>query len=341
MLLSNIYYLYEIGGKRNQEDYIWPTAGSATLQDRIFIVCDGVGGSENGEIASKIIAESMGNALKRIPPEKIKSATVNEELETSRQKLVSYANSHRLNPDMATTICILVLTENKAFISWSGDSRVYHLRNGEVLYKTSDHSLVNTLVKKGEISEEDASSHPQKNIILKAIKADETPVEAEDQWIEDVRGGDYFLLCTDGLFENITEEDLSILLNKNDKGDFDLVNAFQKYCFNKTRDNYSMYLLRISPEKKPVSKPSNLIYLILILIIIISVFVLGIGYISNHKKLNGPHPVTGSTHDSVQPENAPKDSLPYVEIVNSPGNDSNNTNESSKKGMKDSLSKKP
>ena len=313
---------------------------SATLQDRIFIVCDGVGGSENGEIASKIISESMGNALKRIPPEKITADKVNEELEASKQKLVRYADSHRLNPDMATTICILVLTGKKAFISWSGDSRVYHLRNGEVLYKTSDHSLVNTLVKKGEISEEDASSHPQKNVILKAIKADDTPVEAEDHWIDDIRGGDYFLLCTDGLMENMTEEDLASVLNKSDKEGFDPINAFQKYCLNRTRDNYSMYLIRISPEKKPVAKPSNLFYLILILIIIIFVFVFGIGYISSHKKLNSPVPVSGSTPDSIQTENAPKDSLPYVEIVNSPGNDSNNTNGSSNKGMKDSLSKK-
>ncbi len=96
-------------------------------------------------------------------------------------------------------------------------------------------------------------------------------------------GGDYFLLCTDGLFENMTEEDMASLLNKNDKEGFDLINAFQKYCLNKTRDNYSMYLIRISPEKKPVSKPSNLFYLILILIIIIFVFVFGIGYISTIK----------------------------------------------------------
>jgi PPM family protein phosphatase len=220
MQLSHIDYLYEIGGKKNQEDYIWPVSGAANPDSRVFIVCDGVGGSENGEIASRIISESMGAALKDIPVANITDQLIHERLTAAKRGLADYARTHQLSPDMATTFSLLVLGDTKSFIAWCGDSRVYHLRNGAVLYKTSDHSLVNTLLKKGEISEAEALSHPQKNVILKAIKADDSPVEVEHQWIGDIRPGDYFLLATDGLFENISEKEIKTLLDRNDRGGF-------------------------------------------------------------------------------------------------------------------------
>ena len=331
---SNIYYLYEIGGKKNQEDYIWPVAGKATLQDKIFIVCDGVGGSDNGEIASKIIAESMGKALQKVNIEQITSGFVNEQLDIARQKLVEYARANRLNRDMATTFCMLAIGEKRAFIAWSGDSRVYHLREGEVLYKTSDHSLVNTLVKKGEITEEDALLHPQKNIILKAIKADGSPIDTEDIWIENIKTGDYFLLCTDGLFENITEKDIHFFLNQNDRGHFDLVNAFQKKCFNRTRDNYSMYLIKIQKDERPVSRLFSLNQILLFLLVIVASFTIGILFFSKSDTVSKqPSPVLipkDTVRTEIKPA-VPKDSLPYVEIVNSAENDSDKIKEAAKK----------
>jgi len=320
MDLSNIYYLYEIGGKKNQEDYIWPLPGKATLQDRIFIVCDGVGGSENGEVASRIITESMAAALVKIPAEKISANLINSSLIAAKQKLVDFSKSHRLSPDMATTFCMLMLSDNKTYISWCGDSRVYHFRNGEVLYKTSDHSLVNTLVKKGEISEQDALSHPQRNVILKAIKADETPVETEDHWIEDVRSGDYFLLCTDGLFENLTDKDIESLLKQNDRGNFDIIQSIQQYCLNKTRDNYSMYLIKVSSEKKLTPKRPNSLYLVLILILIVIFIIAGRKYFSSQNKQTEPAaPAVVIKKDSVMNN---QDSI-QVEIVPTPSKDSN------------------
>lgn len=343
MQLSHIYYLYEIGGKKNQEDYIWPVAGMASLDSRIFVVCDGVGGSENGEIASRIISESMGAALKNIPVENITDQLIHEQLTSAKQALADYARTHRLNPDMATTFCLLALGEKKSFIAWCGDSRVYHLRNGEVLYKTSDHSLVNTLLKKGEISEEEALSHPQKNVILKAIKADDSPVEVENQWVRDVHPGDYFLLATDGLFENITEKEIESLLDQNDHGHFDVVGGFQQYCFNKTRDNYSMYLVKIGSGNVPVARKQNRIYLLWLLILIVVAWLMGSWYFSRHRHPAESAPAAGNVRDTIETEivpTVPKDSLPYVEIVNSPGSDSGNTRADEKKPAKAHSQKK-
>lgn len=227
MDLAKIYYLHEIGAKKNQEDYIWPAPGTASLDDRIFIVCDGVGGSQNGEIASRIVSESAGNSLLKTGQTKISTAYINQLLSEAKAKLLNYARGHGLSADMATTFTLLIFLNEKAFISWCGDSRVYHIRNGEILFQTEDHSLVNSLVKNGEITSEEALAHPQKNIILKAIKADDTEPEADGYWMNEIKDGDYFLLCTDGLLENIGERDIKFLLNQNDHGSIDLVQSFQ------------------------------------------------------------------------------------------------------------------
>jgi len=250
MEVTNIYYLHEIGSKKNQEDYIWPVPGTATPEDRIFLVCDGVGGSEKGEVASRIVAESVGNALLKLPVTSIDLALVNQLLNYAQLKLLEYAKTEGLSSDMATTFCLMVFADKKVFISWCGDSRVYHLRKGEILFKTDDHSLVQTLVKSGEITEEEAKVHPQKNMILKAIRADDTHPEAEGHWVEDVADGDYFLACTDGLLENVSERDLRFLLEQNDKGIIDLVPSFQQFCLDKTKDNYSMYLVQVKTDRQ-------------------------------------------------------------------------------------------
>lgn len=250
MTLRKIYYLHEIGGKKTQEDYLWPPPGVATPADKIFIVCDGVGGAEHGELASKMIAEFAGAYLLNAPADSLSQEMINDMLGKAQEKLVAHARHYALNPDMATTFSLLVLQHQKAFIAWCGDTRAYHIRNGVIQYKTSDHSLVNSLVKNGSITEEEAAVHPQRNIILKAIKADLSPIEADAVWIDDVQDGDFFVLCTDGVMENIKDTILTTLLASENFSQNGIIDLFQKYCYGKTRDNYSMYLLQTG---KPVT----------------------------------------------------------------------------------------
>ncbi|MEO8771058.1 MAG: protein phosphatase 2C domain-containing protein [Ferruginibacter sp.] len=270
MDLAQIYFLFEIGGKTNQEDFIWPPAGSGSLHDNVFIVCDGVGGSENGEIASRIISESVGQAILNMQKREMSGAIVNRLLSEAKQVLVHYAQENELSTDMATTFTVLVLSEGKAFVAWCGDSRVYHIRNGEILYRTTDHSLVNSLVKSGEITEEEALTHSKKNIILRAIRADDSLVEADYHFIEHVHDGDYFMLCTDGLLENIKDKNLRFLLTQNDKENIDLVEAFQQFCRGKTRDNYSMYLVKTGLHQNFAVYKRKIIALLAFLVLLIS-----------------------------------------------------------------------
>ncbi len=254
MILTHYYYLNELGSKKNQEDFIWPDPLTVGTSNKIFIVCDGVGGSSKGEIASRMVAEYVGNALQKADLSLISADYINSLLLEAKDAMNNYSRKANAGGDMATTFAMLVFYADKAFISWCGDSRVYHFRKGVILYKTEDHSLVNSLIKSGELTETEASIHPQKNIILKAIKADSAIIDAEGGWTSAIETGDYFLLCTDGLLENWSSEDLAALLEKNDKTKIDMVAAIQSRCFNNTRDNYSMYLLKVKMEEDAVPK---------------------------------------------------------------------------------------
>lgn len=301
MELTGIYYLNEIGGKTNQEDYIWPEPGKATLHNKVFIVSDGVGGHDSGEIASRIISEYVGNAIGKLENREMSGAIIDGLLMAAKKTMVNYAYQQGLNTDMATTFTLLVLAEKKVFISWCGDSRIYHIRGNKILYKTIDHSLVNSLIKSGEITEDEAQNHPRKNVILRAIRADESEPQADHHLISDIMDGDYFLLCTDGLLENISDSDLIFLLTQNDKGSIDIIKGFEQFCKNKTRDNYSMYLLKVKQSRKASGYKFKIALLSVFLLLLISASLLLINRYLQRKDLhpeNNASPVTILSADS-------------------------------------------
>lgn len=323
MSLHNLYYLHETGGKKKQEDYIWPTPGKATAESRVFIVCDGVGGSENGEMASRLVATFAGQALTSSAINELSQESIIELLKQAQQELISYATKNGLNGDMATTFSLLVLFPEKAFIAWCGDTRVYHVRKGDILFRTEDHSLVNTLVKNGEITEEEARLHPQRNIILNAIRADDSPVEAEGVWISSLQDGDYFMLCTDGLLENITDKDIQYLSTDGQADPKDVIQYLQEKCLGKTRDNYSMYLLQVQGITHPSGTKKKYRNLLTGLIALLA----GVAVLAFIMKMDNQTPASGAVNDSAAARpsvNRPAptavratntDSLPEIEII--------------------------
>ncbi len=297
IILRSIHSLHEIGSKKNQEDYLWPVAGAADTHQTIFIVCDGVGGSDNGEFASRFIAEFTGEMLSDIPFEELTEASINDILGAAQTKMIENVQQQSLNTDMATTFCLLVLKDSRAFIAWCGDSRAYHFRNGKIIYRTNDHSLVSSLVRNGEITEDEAATHPQKNIILKAIRADHSPIEAEAHHIDDVQQGDSFLLCTDGLLENIRDRELPALVYHEPVAEIEQL--FQQRCYGQTRDNYSMYLIRTAPATIAKKKKNRLLPWLLLLPVL-TAGLLVYNYTLPREKDNSSIPVLIPTYDSSE-----------------------------------------
>jgi serine/threonine protein phosphatase PrpC len=229
---ENIYYLFERGHKIKQEDYIWPIPGKATVNDRVFIVCDGSGSFENGEIASKLICQFMAANVLKFREQKMSGELIDRFLMEARDELIAYARKHRLDTDLATTFSMLILYDQRALISWYGDSPIYHMRGGEILLSTEDTPPV---------------SEPKQNkAFARGIIADNSPIYAETKWIEDLQAGDYFLLCSKGLSENVPDDDIKSLVSQNDKADIDLARSFKQLAFERTPGNYSMYLIKVN-----------------------------------------------------------------------------------------------
>ena len=123
-----------------QEDYIWPVAGEATGNDKVFIVCDGYGSFHNGGIASKSICQFMAAKVLKITEREMSGELINKLLSKARDRLIAYTREYRLDTDLATTFSMLVLYNQKVLVSWYGDSRIYHMRGGEILFRTEDSS---------------------------------------------------------------------------------------------------------------------------------------------------------------------------------------------------------
>ena len=243
--IEQITYLNEIGQRPQLEDSIYPAPGKATASDKLFMVCDGVGGENMGEEASRIACEGFAAFFgQNAPP---RGALTDTYIRAAQsyvlQQMRNYAVEHPEAQKMSTTLTLAYFSGSNVSVAWCGDSRIYHLRKGEMVWQSADHSLVGNLVRHGEITEEEARIHPQRNIITRALSASGEPSEIEMHTIRDVQDGDYIMLCTDGVLEQITSDRLRIitLSHANNKR-----SLFMEYCRDVTKDNFSLYLLKLN-----------------------------------------------------------------------------------------------
>lgn len=196
-------------GNPHQEDSIFSSDISASPDDHLYILCDGMGGHERGEVASSTVCEAMSATILADPDH---NNNFSKELLSRAIDAAFEALDRRDNTDtvkkMGTTMTMVKLHDRGATIAHMGDSRVYHIRPGrtadetEILHVTRDHSLVAELVRLGEMTPEDALTSNRRNVITRAMQPHmaERP-HAEVTNITDVRPGDCFLLCSDGMLE--------------------------------------------------------------------------------------------------------------------------------------------
>ncbi|MBC7651860.1 MAG: serine/threonine-protein phosphatase, partial [Deinococcales bacterium] len=261
----NTFSLNKIGGRKNVEDAIMPKQFNP--QDpKLFIVCDGVGGSSFGEVASDLAVISFYETFKKQPIAKEADfeKILHQSLAFFRQKVNEFVATNPEAANTSTTLTLLTLQNDKAYVAWCGDSRIFQLRNGKPIYKSKDHSLVAELTAQGVITEAEAEKHPQRNIITRSLNSQTKPTDIEYAVLTDIQTNDWFLLCTDGLMEQFTENLFSVVLNKYDsKTKYD--DIIENICFGKTKDNYSMYLVHITAA----AATSNFKKIILPLIVVI------------------------------------------------------------------------
>lgn len=171
----------------------------------LFAVADGVGGQGHGGVASSEVVRELG----AVPPGLAPLALLNEvrlRLRAAHQKLLAGAAA-RQGVTNATTVVALLLHGNHLACLWAGDSRAYLLRRGTLVRLTSDHSVVEDMLRAGNLTEAEAQNHPEGNVITRAIGV-ECMDSLVDKAITTVEPGDSVLLCSDGLVKAVAEADL-------------------------------------------------------------------------------------------------------------------------------------
>lgn len=179
----------------------------------IWVVADGMGGHEAGDYASRLIVDMLG----QIPPPASAGALIAEtrnQLERANQMLRAKAAERGQGTIIASTVVVLLVYGEHFACLWAGDSRLYRLRDGEFLQVTHDHSHVQELVDMGVLSPEEAESHPQANVVTRAVGADDSL--ALDKKHDRLQHDDVFLLCSDGLSRVVPDRDMAEILRSDD-----------------------------------------------------------------------------------------------------------------------------
>ena len=184
---------------------------SSLARPPLFVVADGMGGAQAGEVASQIAVDVFEHHLPEAgSPEERLAGCVQE----ANRQIYQRSRTEHERAGMGTTLTAAYLDDAEVVIAHVGDSRAYLFRDGGLTRLTQDHSLVDELLRRGKLTEEQAAEHPQRSIITRAL-GPEPEVEV-DRWTYSVRADDVVLLCSDGLTSMITEQRIADILGANE-----------------------------------------------------------------------------------------------------------------------------
>lgn len=204
------FSISDIGKTREMnQDYVYTSENSVGNLPNLFIVADGMGGHKAGEFASRFTVETIVKEVEKDagtePVEIIQRA-----VRTANKELIKKAEEDQTMAGMGTTVVVVTVIGEKACVANVGDSRMYVIGK-EITQITKDHSLVEEMVRMGELAKDAAKDHPDKNIITRAIGAAEEV--AVDFFEVDLRNQDYILMCSDGLTNMVNDEDIKSIVN--------------------------------------------------------------------------------------------------------------------------------
>lgn len=199
----------------NNEDsygqFVPETAAEFEERGAVFVVADGMGGHRGGEIASRIAVRTI-LAFYTADASGDRSQALARAFHEANQTIIQEAVADSTLFGMGTTCTALALQAGRAYLAHVGDSRCYMLRQGNIRQVTSDHSIVGEMVRSGIISDEDARTHPKRNVITRSLGAQPDVATETPESIE-LQAGDTFLLCSDGLTAYLSDIDLSEVLS--------------------------------------------------------------------------------------------------------------------------------
>lgn len=219
---------------------------------KLAILADGMGGHNAGDVASEMAIVEMQSYFLAMDIQKLNSSEAKkqwmlESIKTINEKIYDHSLSHEGCEGMGTTLIVVLIEGNQCLIGHIGDSRVYTFTSENVSLVTRDHSYVNLLIENGEISEEEAENHPQKNFIVKSLGTEST---VEPDFYElDIQQPSYLLICSDGLSNKISTEDMAATINMPISIDEKGKKLVQLANDSGGEDNISVILLSMNDEE--------------------------------------------------------------------------------------------
>ena len=206
----NVWGMTDIGlvRKENQDAYV--TAQHTASGRTVGVVCDGMGGPAGGRVASQIAVSVYLEELEKLltadqTPQQLLEASA-QAAALANQAIQAEAERREECRNMGTTLVSAISYDGGVVVTNVGDSRAYHITEDGITRITRDHSLVEDMVQRGELTREQARNHPHKNLITRALGAE--PVLLADCFDQNVAPGDYLLLCSDGLSNVVTDQEI-------------------------------------------------------------------------------------------------------------------------------------
>lgn len=267
--------IYEVGQREKQEDSLFPYNGIASRNDRLFILCDGMGGHVTGEVASSTTCEEISKYILeetdftkpftdielRVAMDRVYNRLDEKDHEDSDQK-------------MGTTMVLVYFHAGGVMAAHLGDSRLYHIRprTKRILYRSRDHSVVTARFESGTISLDEIRTMSGRNRILRAILPHQEKRDMPDiVHIKDIKPGDYFYVCSDGMLENMNDGELMNVLCNHDLSD-EQKKEWLLHATEFNSDNHSAWLIQVAsvmselidedqPDDEEEARANNLLLL--------------------------------------------------------------------------------
>lgn len=252
------YSINELGQRSNQEDSIFPSLSSSPSKNDLYILCDGMGGHAAGEVASSTVCDVMSQYIYTHQ----RKDGFFEEPDFYAALNAAYdaldAKDTGDEKKMGTTLTFVKFHKGGCFVAHIGDSRIYQIRPSEhrVLHVTRDHSLVNDLIELGELTPEEAKNSRQKNVITRAMQPlQDRRTKADCTNLTDIKPGDYFYMSSDGMLEQMEDDELVNILSMNvpDTRKIEILKGATK----ENKDNHSAHLIRVVSVKRELKEKFN------------------------------------------------------------------------------------
>jgi serine/threonine protein phosphatase PrpC len=268
-----------------------------TERGHLFIVADGMGGHAGGRLASSTAVDIITDVFRRSYSTDMEQL-ISKALSSANQAIYQKAQDSIDYKKMGTTCVVLVLNNDKASIGNVGDSRIYKIESGNIEQLTTDHTQVQEMMKRGILTPEEAEKHPSRSILARALGVD-PEVESDVLGGIELKPGQIFILCTDGLSKVTSEEILRISTENNPKDACDKLIGLANERGGK--DNVTVQIIKISStipaiEKTVPKKKSHFTFFLFLIILAAALFLFS-------KEISDL--IKGENNEIIQQENVP------------------------------------